>query len=280
MNMAEEKKFEHEGALIQAEMETTATPQQAWEAWADAEKIAQWFVDRAMGEAKPGGTMTWFFDYFGLELPYEVVDAVPGKLFVLKWNPPHGDKGILEVRIERHAGVTLVRLINSGFRDDAEWKDEYEGVVSGWKMSLAILKYYLENHFARKKTGSLVMRPASFRYEQLLPYFLEAPKLAKWFARSGAIGKPGDRVHLDLRDAGKLTGRALTITDREVTVSWEEIGGTLELKAFKAGPQRMVGLRTMSWKLDANEMKALESQLTKAVERLAALFPASAAAGN
>jgi len=42
----------------------------------------------------------------------------------------------------------------------------------------------------------------------------------------------------------------------------------------------MVGLRTMSWKLDANQMKALESQLTKAVERLAALFPASAAAGN
>ena len=278
--MPEDRKFEHKGAMIQAEMETSATPQQAWEAWADAEKIAQWFVDRATGEAKPGGTMTWFFDNFGLELPYEVVDAVPGKLFVLKWNPPQGDKGILEVRIERHGGITLVRLINSGFRDDAEWKDEYEGVVSGWKMSLAILKHYLEYHFARKKTGSLVMRPASFDYEQLLPYFLEAPKLAEWFVQSGAIGKPGDRVHLDLRDAGKLTGRVLTITNREVTVSWDEIGGTIELKAFKAGPQRMVGLRTMSWKLDANEMKALESQLTKAVERLAALFPASAAAGN
>lgn len=278
--MPEEKKFEHKGSLIQMEIETSATPQQAWEAWADPEKIAQWFVDRASGEAEPGGTMTWYFDKFGYVLPFEVVDAVPGKLFVLKWQPPEGPSGFHEVRIERRGGSTLMRMIESGFRDDAEWKEEYEGTVSGWQMSLGILKYYLENHFGKNRTSLLIMRPASFAYDRIFPYFLDAPKLSEWLTRSGATGRAGDSVSLDLREAGKLTGRVLANSNREVAVSWEEIGGTLELKAFKAGPQRMVGLRGTSWKLEANEMKALESQLTKAVERLAALFPASSAAGE
>src|SRR5215813_1240915 len=118
--------LDHQGRVIRAEVETSATRQQAWEAWADPEKIAQWFVDRASGEAKPGGTMTWFFDEFGYQLPYKVVDAQPGKRFVLKWEAPQGrPTGILEVTIERKGGATLVRLVNSGFREDAAWNEEY-----------------------------------------------------------------------------------------------------------------------------------------------------------
>lgn len=270
--MANEKKFDHKGRTIQAEMETSATAQQAWEAWADPEKIAQWFTDRASGEAKPGGTMTWFFDKFGYALPYTVVDAEPGKLFVLKWQPPQGHAGILEVRINRQDGTTLVKLINSGFRKEAAWNDEYEGVASGWKMALAILKHYLENHFGHSKTMILVLRPASFSYEQLREYFLDEAKLARWLTTSGSIGKVGDSCHLKLCDDGTLTGEILAVTQREVTISWKEIGGTLELKGFSMGPQRMLGVRVFSWRLDAGEAKKIENQMEAAVERLAALF--------
>jgi uncharacterized protein YndB with AHSA1/START domain len=263
--------------MIRAEVETSATPQQAWEAWADPEKIAQWFVDRASGEAKPGGTMTWFFDQFGYVLPFEVLDAVPGSLYVLKWDPPQGRAGILEVRIERRGGSTVVRLIQSGFREDAKWDEEYEGTFSGWQMSLAILKRYLENYFGRSRRTILVMRPAAFDYEQLLPYFREAPKLSQWLVKRGAIGEAGEKIQLDLGDLGKLTGRVLAVTKWEVALSWEEIGGTLELKGFSMGPQRVVSLRCMSWKLGPGETKQLEEQLGKTVERLAALFPAAAA---
>jgi uncharacterized protein YndB with AHSA1/START domain len=278
--MTDETKFEHKGRTIRAEVETTATPQQAWEAWADPEKIAHWFVDRAAGEAKPGGTMTWFFDEFGYVLPYKVVDATPGKLFVLQWEAAQGGPtGILEVKIERRGGVTLVRLVNSGFREDAAWNEEYEGTVSGWNMSLAILKYYLENHFGRAKRALLLMRPASFAYDQLHSYFVDSSKLGLWLTKSGAIGNVGDACRLELRDDGKLSGRVLADTGREVTVSWEEIGGTLELKGFSMGPERVVGVRSMTWKLDAEKTERLKEQLNAAVERLAALLPLSAAAG-
>jgi uncharacterized protein YndB with AHSA1/START domain len=266
--------------MIRAEIATSATPQQAWEAWADPEKIAQWFVDRATGEAKAGGTMTWFFDKFGYVLPYKIVDAVPGELIVYKWEPPEGLAGILEVRIEREGGATMVRLINSGFREDAAWDEEYEGVNSGWKMALGILKFYLENNFGRAKSALLIIQPAKFAYEQVLRYFLESAKLAQWLTVSGAIGRAGEKCELQLRNTGRLTGCVLAITDREVMLSWDEVGGVLELKAFPMGPQRVVGVRVMSWGLNSEEIPELEKKMSAAVERLAALFPLSAVAGD
>jgi uncharacterized protein YndB with AHSA1/START domain len=280
LNVAETTKFEHKGRVIRAEIQTTATPEQAWEAWADPEKIAQWFVDRATGEAKPGGTMTWFFDKFGYAIPYKIVDASPGKRIVFKWEPPQGNPGILEVRIQREGGTTMLRLINSGFREDAAWDEEYEGVSSGWKMALGILKFYLENHFGRSKTAIFLFQPAIFSYAELLPYFLEPAKLGLWLTTAGAIGKVGTACALQLRDAGSLAGRVLAITSREATVSWDEMGGVLELKAFAMGPQRVVCVRVMSWRLNAVETAALEQNMNRAVGRLAALFPVGAAGGD
>ena len=94
------------------------------------------------------------------------------------------------------------------------------------------------------------------------------------------MGIVGERCELQLRDAGKLTGRVLASTSREVTVSWDEIGGVLELKAFSMGPQRVVCLRGFSWLLKAEEMAEIEQKLQRALERLAALFPLSAVAGD
>jgi uncharacterized protein YndB with AHSA1/START domain len=49
VNVAGRTSFEQKGREIRAEIQTTATTEQAWEAWADPEKIAQWFVDRVAG---------------------------------------------------------------------------------------------------------------------------------------------------------------------------------------------------------------------------------------
>jgi len=280
--MPEPSKYDHKGRVIRAEMRTTATPQQAWEAWADPEKIAGWFVDRAMGEAKAGGTMTWCFDSFGFVQPLQVVDAVPGSLLVLKWEPPpgQGPAGIVEVRIVREGGETVVRLVNSGFREGAQWDEEYEGTNSGWWMALSLLKEYLEHYFGRTKRTEMVLRPAAFGFAQLREYYVEGPKISQWLAAAGSTGiaKAGDACRFALRDGGTLTGRVLEITKSEVALSWNEIGGTLELKGFAMGPQKMLGVRLMSWKLDAGALKKVAAQMEPAVARLAAIFPAPAAA--
>lgn len=276
--MTDSKDSEHKGRMIRAEIRTGATPEQAWDAWADPEKIAAWFVDRAVGKATPGSIMTWYFDDFGFAQPLKVMDAIRGERFVLKWEPPEGDPGILEVEIAREGGVTVVRLVNSGFREGAQWDDEYQGTASGWHMSLAILKHYLENFAGQRKTSALLFTPAAFQYAELLPYFQDESKLTQWLTKSGSVGKLGDSVRLDLLDAGRLTGSVLAVTAREVTVSWEEIGGTLEFKAFPMGPQRAAGLRVMSWKLGATATAELETKLQASVDRLAQIFPPPAKA--
>jgi len=76
--MSSPTRYQHRGRLIRAEIQTPALPEQVWEAWAAPEKLSQWFADRAAGEARPGSIITWFFDDFGYQIPYEAWEAVPG----------------------------------------------------------------------------------------------------------------------------------------------------------------------------------------------------------
>lgn len=194
--MLEKKEVTHKGRIIRTEIRTTATPQQVWEAWTDPVKLSQWFTDRAMGEAKVGTFMTWIFERFGYELPYEVIEALPRQRLILQANRPGREPGILEITIEREGLHTIMRLVNSGFNERAEWDEEYEGVDSGWRAALSILHLYLERYFGRPRSSFLVLHPAEFEYEQVLPFFLEPGGLSKWLTNSGSIGRVGAEYEL------------------------------------------------------------------------------------
>ncbi len=277
--MKAEKKAEalsHKGRVIRTEIRTTATPQQVWEAWTDPQKIAQWFVDKAEGKPEIGTTYTWIFEKFNYTIPYEVLLAEPNRRFALQWSAPGRQPGIIDVTIERDAGETLVRLVNSGFQETADWDEEYEGIVSGWQMSLAFLKHYVENYFGEPRSSFLAMAPATFSYQQLGPYYRQPQLLAQWLTTSGAIGDAGRPCRLDLRLGLTLNGQVLARTAWEVAASWLEIRGALELKGFSMGPgTRMVAVRGCGWGLDSARAREIERHLQGDVERLATLLTTS-----
>jgi uncharacterized protein YndB with AHSA1/START domain len=254
---------------ISCEMRTTAPPEHAFAAWAEPERIAHWFADRAFGDVRPGGVMTWVFEKFGYEIPYPVLEVVPPEKFVLGGQIPGGPTFRLEITIAREGGETVVRLFNSGFRDGAQWDEEYQGVASGWRMSLAILRHYLEAHYGTPKRSVLVLRPATFDYASVLPWFTDEAKLGRWLTRSGAIGAPGDRAELVLQNGATVRGTVLEVTGQEVAVSWDDEDLALELKAFTMGTQRMVAIRATGWGVSESRMQALEADLDAAVDRLA-----------
>ena len=177
----------HRGRQLKVEMRTRATPEQVYEAWADPEKIAHWFVDRARGKAEVGSIFTWIFEKFGYEIPYEVVAAEPGRRFALGGEAPKSGPFLLEVTIAREGGETVVTLVNSGFLDGSQWDEEFEGIVSGWTSGLAILKHYLENYPGRPKTTILVMQPAAIEFTNLLPLYATAEGLDRWLTPSYSI---------------------------------------------------------------------------------------------
>lgn len=266
-----EKQIVHRGRIVRAEIRTTAAPEKAYEAWADPEKIAHWFPDKAEGRMEPGATITWIFDKFNYRIPYDVLVAQPAKKLVIRWNAPVAgmSPGILEVTIAREGGETVVRLVNSGFGEGAEWDEQFEGVDSGWQMALSVLKHYLENYFGMPRSSFLAMRPANFTYAQLLPHHRTAAGLAKWLTTEGGFGAVGETFLLKLRSGGTVTGKVLALTKMETQLSWPEIHGVLGLKAFNMGPQKMVGVHGCGWGLTAERAKEIESQMDRALETLA-----------
>jgi len=259
------------GAEDHRELRTTADPDKAWAAWAEPDKIAGWFADQARGEPVPGGKLVHVFSSFGMELEYDVLEAEPGKLLVLRGQSPQGFEFRQEIRIAVEDGETVIRLIHSGFGDDADWGEEYEGIDSGWKLALALLKHYLEHHFGRPRTGFLAMRPTALSYEGVQPLFRSAEGLGRWLVDSGSLEglTSGDPFRLTLSDGGRISGRVLADSGREIALSWDEIDGALELKIFPAGPQgRMVALRGSSWGLAESEMQEIAAKMEQALGRL------------
>jgi len=263
-----------DGRRIDTEIRTTATPEDAWKAWTDPAAISRWFTDEARGEAKPGGTLVWVFRGFG-EIPYPVVVADPPSRLVLAGDIPGRGPFALEIMIRQSAGVTIVRLVNSGFLDGAAWNEEYEGVRSGWVGSLALLKHYLERHLDEPRQASLMVRPASVGPEELYRSFSEGDGLAAWLTREGALGDLGETAALVLRDGTRLSGSVIAATGREKAVAWnEEDGAVVELKGFAASGGRMVGVRLTTWGTDTGRLARLERLFAPAVARLAERFGA------
>jgi uncharacterized protein YndB with AHSA1/START domain len=264
---------QHRGRQLTVKMRTRATPDEVWNAWADPVEIARWFVDRASGRPEVGSTFTWVFEKFGYEIPYEVAAAEPGKRFALGGDAPGSGPFLLEVSIEKDGGTTLVTLVNSGFLDGSQWDEEFEGIVSGWTHALAALKLYLESYRGLPKTSILVMRPAEYAYERLLPYYATAEGLGRWLTSSAEIGEPGETgspVSLRLSGGMSLTGRVLARTGWEVALSWEEVHGMLELKGFRfPGQGKVIGARVLSWDLPEGAGARIERDLDAALGRLA-----------
>lgn len=270
--------IEHKGRIIRAEIRTTATPEQAYEAWADPEKIAQWFTDKAEGRVEAGATITWIFEKFNYRIPYEVLIAQPGEKFAIRWNPPPGmSAGILEVTISKEGGETVIRVVNSGFREGAEWNEEFEGVDSGWRISLGLLKHYLENYYGRARASFMAMRPAEFSFDQVISFHRTGSGLRKWLTTSGEFGETGEHFSLQLQEGGRVSGRVLAKTRRETALAWNEIHGVLELKAFSMGPQRVLCVRACGWGLAEERAVELERIMERALERLAEALTANSA---
>ena len=268
----------HHGRHLTLTLDTSATPEQVWRAWADPEILSQWFADRVRGEARTGATMTWIFEKFGYEFPYHVVEASPPSHLVLGGALPGRPPFLLEIIIRRAGGMTRLELVNSGFLDGGEWDEEYEGVFSGWQMALGILRHYLERYFGQPKGGFLAMQPADIALAESLPWFTDEQLLQRWLTDRGTLGEAGAPVDLRLASGDRVRGTVLARTKREIAVSWEDERVVLELKAFAAGPGvRMVAVRGTGWGVAPERLQNIESEMAAAVARLvAALSDATA----
>src|SRR5262249_11372674 len=156
--------------------------------------------------------------------------------------PPGRPPGVLEVTIETRGGSTVLRLVNSGFLEGADWQNEFDGVESGWIMALAVLRHYLANYFGPPRSSFLAMRPAVFSTDQLLPLHRTTDGVAQWLATGGSFSAIGEPFRIALRGGGIVTGKVLALTKSETQLSWTEEHAVIGLKSFHMGPQHMLAI--------------------------------------
>ena len=73
------------------------------------------------------------------------------------------------------------------------------------------------------------------------------------------------RSHLQV---GTLSGRCLARSQTEALLSWTEQRGVLGLKAFEAGPNRMLGLWFSTWPRGEGRVDPVRAYLDAAIDRL------------
>jgi uncharacterized protein YndB with AHSA1/START domain len=248
----------HHGRVIDTSIRLKASPQKVWEAWADPQQIANWFVDRAEGEARPGGTMKWFFDAFNLALDVPIVEAQPGRTFVTGSGDQPGPDGLpylMEITITKDGSATVMNLVNSGFSEAPEKNGRFRDTESGWQAALATLQVWLEQYPALRRRREIVMRPHAHAAERRHSLYSTTDGRRQWLAP-------------DLPADGEILN-----TGTEVLLAWPDERALLGLKSFEMGPQHVVGLDLSQWsETGAAASEAMKARLNRALDRLMTLL--------
>ena len=244
----------HHGRIIDTNVRIKTTPERAWQAWSNPEKIANWFVDRAEGTAAPGEVMTWIFDTFNYRMPVPIIEAERNRTFVTGSGDATGPQGLpylMEITITQEGGETVVRLVNSGFSTDAKFDDEYDGVVSGWTMALATLKYWLERYAEQTRVHRIVIEPANYAWDTLHPLFHTVDGRRRW-----------------LEPLMPADASVLADSGREVLLAWGARDAVMGLKAFRMGPQPVLALDLSTWTTNPSGIDELVGEMHAALRRL------------
>jgi uncharacterized protein YndB with AHSA1/START domain len=206
---------------IRLEAEVPGTPEQVWEAVATGPGITSWFVP-AQVEGRVGGRVAMSFG-----------PGMDTAGVVTAWEPPHrfayrsdGMPLAYEYTVEaRDGGTCIVRLVNSGFGEGAEWDAEIGGMEAGWRLFLNNLRLYLTHFPGQAAVPVLVNGTATGGVAGAWPRLLDG---------LGLKGAPAEGDEVVTGDpAPHLAGVADRVADGMLTVVAEEPAPAVALFAVE-----------------------------------------------
>ncbi len=135
-----------------------ATPEQVFRAITEPEWIAKWFAPYARVDARVGGEylIAWSPAMEGVPSiitaldPYTHFGVVKERSFAYSGQGKPVETGVArKIAVDYYIdaigdGMTRLRLVQSGFGDEAPWDDEFTSTKSGWAMFVQKLKEVLE----------------------------------------------------------------------------------------------------------------------------------------
>lgn len=131
--------------VLENEIEIAAPVEAVWKAISDGDELARWWPLRAKVTPGAGGVIAFSWSPEGWDGEATIDIWEPGSRLKSSW-----DAGAVSVAsefiIEARTGSTVLKVVSSGFGDQASWDHLYECMRVGWEFELRGLRHYLENH--------------------------------------------------------------------------------------------------------------------------------------
>jgi uncharacterized protein YndB with AHSA1/START domain len=125
------------------EIVLNGTLEDVWKLLTEAEGLTRWFVPEARVNPGLGGTVFVSWGE-GMSGEGKIHLWEPAKAF--GWTESGPAPKLVEFFLEGAGGQTKLRLVQSGFGEGAQFDDEYDAVMGGWRTFLGTMAFGLANH--------------------------------------------------------------------------------------------------------------------------------------
>ncbi|MFN8610427.1 MAG: SRPBCC domain-containing protein [Vulcanimicrobiota bacterium] len=253
-----------ESPIIRKTIETSAYPEQVWEALTDTDLLGHWMADSASGWLAVGGTLSLTWERFGMTIEYKVAEVKVCQQLVLK-SPMGSGQQTVTFGLRRAGRSTWVDVTDAPAPFTPH--NPHSSADSNWSLSMAVLKLYVEKYFRRQRHSFMAVAKASFTFGEIMALYASSQGLENWLAdrfeiwpsENPIVGKP---YRLVTKDGRTMSGYIMAVTDKEASLSWDEINGFLELKTFSLGPgNQMLCLRGSGYGLTSEQAAEVEESL-------------------
>jgi uncharacterized protein YndB with AHSA1/START domain len=267
----------------QHEIEIDATPEAVWRAITDADELAKWFVEQARVTPGEGGEI-WVSWGEGQDGKSRIEVWEPGKRLRLALQNNADNCGpasenittplqspmIDEYTIETRNGRTVLRLVNSGIPDSADWETYYDGTNRGWDMFFIGLRHYLENHPGKARNNIMFMQPIQGTIEDAWNRITGPEGLDSQNAIASI--KEGERFHVKTSMGEELSGKVImNVPPKTLVATVEALDNALLSMTFEEMQgMSLIYLTLATFGLNAEAASALRERWTN---WLSGIFP-------
>lgn len=129
------------GAPVVQSFVAPVSPDTAYEAFVDTEKLEQWMTPKAHMDVRVGGKLDFGWGWIG---PKEFVALEQGRKVAYSWHKTGEPDSLVEWSIEKEGVNARITLCHSGFGDSPRMKSDN---ILGWAQILVRLGHYLAKGF-------------------------------------------------------------------------------------------------------------------------------------
>lgn len=246
-----------EGRVLVKEIAIEAPVEAVWRALVDAEELRRWFPADARVEPGVGGKV-WVSWGQGMEWEQGIDVWEPGQhLRTVSPMPGLAVPFATDYYIEVHGATTVLRIVNSGFGEGAEWDDMYFGMDGGWSYFLLNLRHYLERHAGKPRSLAFERRKISGPRAAFFPALL--PKIGHPGKASAAAG---DRVSIPLGER-RLEGRVALALKDHLAVVIPALDDALLFFELEPGTEPHLGLYLSTYGTEPHLARELRAEIAE-----------------